>query len=344
MRILDLNTFLMLARYRHFGRTAQVLNTTQPAISSRLAALEAEFGCRLVHRGDREFRLTPEGERALQVFQDVIETLEELHAELKEGYSAPTMTIRIGAIDSVASTWMPHLVETLHEEAPNLRIELTVESTASLVSHMSKGQFDLIFCLDPAIGDGFRSFVACVWQMTWVGSPKLVRKDVVYSIDELARMPIVTFPKDTPPYRQIAPYFQDERVLASKMTSSNSLFAIINLLIDGFGVAALPTVTIERELEAGLLHRMAVAKWFPPMPIIATYQSTTHQRVIQLVVDRARESASVFCTRCRPGTAWTSKAIPGPELAATSADSRSQHASEATRPTKGMRYPSSDFS
>lgn len=310
MRILDLNTFLVLARNRHFGRTAQELNTTQPAISTRLAALEAEFGCRLVHRADREFRLTPEGERALQVFQDVIETLQDLRGELRQGYSATTMSVRIGAIDSVASTWMPHLIETLHEAAPNLRVELTVEATTDLVQHMGKGKFDLIFCLDPAIGDGFRSFVACVWQMTWAGSPKLVRKDTAYSVDELARMPIITFPKDTPPYRQIAPYFQDERVLASKMTSSNSLFAIINLLIEGFGVAALPTVTIERELKAGLLHQMDVAKWFPPMPIIATYQSSTHQRIIQLVADHARQCAGAFCARSRPGTAWTTEALP----------------------------------
>lgn len=316
MRILDLNTFLVLARNRHFGRTAQELNTTQPAISTRLAALEAEFGCRLVHRGDREFRLTPEGERALEVFQGVIENLQDLRGELKQGYRAATTTIRIGVIDSVASTWMPHLVETLREEAPNLRIELTVEATSDLVHHMERGKFDLIFCLDPAIGDGFRSFIACVWQMTWAGSPKLVQQGQTYSVDELARMPIVTFPKDTPPYRQIAPYFQDERVLASKMTSSNSLFAIINLLIDGFGVAALPTVTIERELKLGLLNQMDVAKWFPPMPIVATYQSSTHQKIIQLVAEYARQSASAFCARSRPGTAWTVDTTPAISVAA----------------------------
>lgn len=309
MRILDLNTFLVLARNRHFGRTAQELNTTQPAISTRLAALEAEFGCRLVHRGDREFRLTPEGERALHVFQNVIETLQGLRAELRQGTPSSTVAVRIGAIDSVASTWMPHLIEALHSRAPNLRVELTVESTKDLVQHMTKGELDMIFCLDPAIGDGFRSFVACVWQMIWAGSPKLVQKDMTYSVDELARMPIVTFPKDTPPYRQIAPYFQDERVLASKMTSSNSLFAIINLIIDGFGVAALPAVTIERELKAGLVHQIEVEKWFPPMPIIATYQSSTHQNVIHLVADQVREVAGEFCARARPGTAWTTEAM-----------------------------------
>ena len=38
MRILDMQTFTALVRNRHFGRTAQELSTTQPAISSRLAA------------------------------------------------------------------------------------------------------------------------------------------------------------------------------------------------------------------------------------------------------------------------------------------------------------------
>jgi DNA-binding transcriptional LysR family regulator len=304
MRTLDMVTFLVLARNRHFGRTAQELHTTQPAISSRLALLEAEYGCRLVHRGDREFRLTPEGERALEVFQRVVEDLQDLKTELKEGYAGAVANVRIGAIDSVASTWMPHLIETLRDIAPNLRIELTVDGTKDLVHDMGKGRFDLIFCLDPAIGDGFRSFVACVWQMIWAGSPKLVDARATYSVDELARMPIITFPRDTPPYRQIAPYFQDERVLASKMTSSNSLFAIINLVIDGFGVAALPTVTIDRELDTGLLLSMNVSKWFPPMPIVATYQSSTHQKIIQLVADQALDSARAFCERAKPGSAW----------------------------------------
>jgi DNA-binding transcriptional LysR family regulator len=125
---------------------------------------------------------------------------------------------------------------------------------------MHKGEFDLIFAVDPAIGDSFRSFVSCVLQMIWVGSPKLIDPERLYTVDDLARMPIVTFPKGAPPYRQIAPYFQDEQVLASKLTSSNSMFAIINLIIDGFGVAAItaPTVSAQAASPADSQPRWAV--------------------------------------------------------------------------------------
>ena len=148
--------------------------------------------------------------------------------------------------------------------------------------------------------------VKTLWRM----APKELRgaacQEVVWEgLDvDLARLPIITFPKNAPPYRQIAPYFQDEKVLASSLTSSNSLFAIINLIIDGFGVAAIPAVIIRRELQSGLLHPIQVSKRFPPLPIIATYQSTTHQDIVLRVVEQAQRSAASFCAGVDPATAW----------------------------------------
>lgn len=303
MRLLDMTTFIALVRNRHFGRTAEELNTTQPAVSSRLATIETELGCRLIHRAGTEFRLTPEGEKALLVFQDVLRRMDGLKSSLSSPQGANAV-VRIGAIDSVISTWMPALVESLHQTLPGLKVELTVESTKRLIYGMNKGEFDLIFAVDPAVGDGFRSFTSCIWQMIWAGSPKLTDQDRIYSVDDLAQMPIITFTKNTPPYRQIAPYFQDERVLASTMTSSNSLFAIINMCIDGFGVAAIPSVVIQRELQTGLLVPIQVSKRFPPLPIIATYQSTTEQETILKVVAQAQECARRFCSGVSPSTAW----------------------------------------
>jgi DNA-binding transcriptional LysR family regulator len=243
MRIVDMETFVTLARHRHFGRAAQELNTTQPAISARLAALEREIGRQLVDRGERRFALTPAGRKVLESFKDVLETMNGLRLGLEAGEGTEPALIRLGAIDSVVSTWMPLLIETLHEAVPNLKIELTVEGTKLLHEGMQEGAFDLVFAVDPLVGEGFQSFLSCVMEMVWAGSDKVIDSEHVYSVDDLARLPIISFPKDTPPFRQIAPYFHDESVLASKLTSSNSLFAIINLLIDGFGVGAIPTVT-----------------------------------------------------------------------------------------------------
>lgn len=304
MRILDMTTFVALARHRHFGRAAQELHTTQPAISIRLAAMEQEFGCKLMHRAGRDFALTPAGERVLETFRTILGTYDGLKHELADDPSMGSKVVRVGAIDSVSSTWLTPFVESLHETFPTLKIEITVEGTKSLIEDLGKGELDIIFAVDPAIGDSFRSFSSCVLQMTWAGSPRMIDPDRIYSVDDLAQMPIITFARDTPPYRMIAPYFQDEQVLAGKLTSSNSLYAIINLLIDGFGVGAIPTVTIKRELKMGLLHPIRVSKRFPAMPIIASYQADSQVELMRRVVDQARQSAAQFCATVDPSMAW----------------------------------------
>jgi DNA-binding transcriptional LysR family regulator len=82
------------------------------------------------------------------------------------------------------------------------------------------------------------------------------------------------------------------------------MFAIINLIIDGFGVAAIPKVIVRRELGQGLLHQIRVSKHFPPLPIIGSYQSSTHQDVILQVVEQAQKCALTYCASVDPSTAW----------------------------------------
>ncbi len=299
-----------LARNRHFGRTAQELNITQSAISSRLATLETELGCRLVNRGDGQFELTDQGRLALASFERVLGELSDLNAAVSTQSGPMTEPLRIGAIDTVSSTWMPQLVDALHLRFPSLKLELTVDGTKQLVSGMRQGDFDLIFCLHPLIDDGFRSYNACTFQMLWVGSPRIVDPDRVYGVAELAELPIITFPPNSPPFEMIAPYFHDDNALASKLTSSNSLYAIINLLIDGFGVGAIPTLAVERELRMGLLTAIRAKKAFAPMPIIATYQATVRQDVMREVVAQARASIAEYCLTVDPDKAWSQMAAP----------------------------------
>ena len=300
----DMRSFAVLARTRHFRRAAEELAATQPAISARLVALESELGARLVERGDGTFRLTDAGEAALATFNRVLSELDALGTRLRGQIEPAPATLRIGAIDSVVSTWMPDLLKALQRDLPHLKIELTVDGTRPLAAGLKKGLLDIIFAIQPVVDDGFRSFSPCVLQMIWAGSPRLIDPERAYAPRDLADMPIISFPKDSPPFQMIAPYFHDEQVLAAKLTSCNSLYAIINLMLDGFGIAALPTVSIRRELAAGRLVPLKVLKHFSAMPVVASYQAHSHQEQVRAVVEQSRRVAAEFCAAAAPGTAW----------------------------------------
>lgn len=304
MRVKDMETFVALARQRHFGRAAEQLNTTQPAISARLSSLERTLGKRLVLRGDRRFELTPEGELVLQHFEQTLADLAGLRARLDGRADEPEGPLRIGAIDSVSSTWLPPLVDALREAYPRLKIDLTIDGTSHLVEAMRSGTLDISFCLEPVTGDAFRHYVACAFEMIWVGSPRVVEAGRTYSVAALSEMPIITFPRNSPPFRFVEDYLLINRTQPERLISCNSLYAIISLLVDGFGVGAIPTVTVQREIREGLLRPARLAEPFPAIDIVASFRATTDQAFIGEVVDLARAMTQQWCARQDPSTAW----------------------------------------
>src|ERR1700679_3099870 len=58
----ELRVFLALADELHFGRTAERLGISQPAVSESVRVLESRLGVKVFDRTSRRVRLTPAGE------------------------------------------------------------------------------------------------------------------------------------------------------------------------------------------------------------------------------------------------------------------------------------------
>jgi DNA-binding transcriptional LysR family regulator len=58
----QIRSFLSIAETLHFGRTAELIHISQPALSLQIRALEEEFGVRLFERNRRKTTLTVAGE------------------------------------------------------------------------------------------------------------------------------------------------------------------------------------------------------------------------------------------------------------------------------------------
>jgi DNA-binding transcriptional LysR family regulator len=306
VKVANLETFVLLARLRHFGQTAARLHTTQPAISARIAQLERELGVRLFERETRNLHLTPAGTEALRVVERILADYDDLKHRLADPQRV-TGQIRIGAIDAIVDTWLSPLCERLRQTFPRVDIEIIVDTTLNLVGHMRSGDLDACFCLDPVLEEGHRSFVVCTYAMSWVGSPRLVEADRVYSVAELAELPLIAYQRNTPPYRMIAPYFQDESVLAAGMSNSNSLPTMIRLAVDGFGIAAIPTIVVAREVARGELVGLTVDKPFPPLPFVATFHPRpgTGPAFVAQVAEITRQVAAAYCAGVADDLAWT---------------------------------------
>lgn len=125
MNLLEAYRYLdALAQQRHFGRAAQASHITQPALSNALRALEEHFGVAIVRRGRNFEGLTAEGELVLAGARRVLHEQEILRQELKGDASQPHGTLVIGAVPTavpIAARFASRLVARHPGVVPQVR-------------------------------------------------------------------------------------------------------------------------------------------------------------------------------------------------------------------------------
>ncbi len=98
MLVRHLSYFVALAREKHFARAADACNVAQPTLSAAIRKLEDYLETRLIVRGHRFLRLTPEGEKVLLWGQQILADYQNLREDLSGLRKGLTGLLRLGVI------------------------------------------------------------------------------------------------------------------------------------------------------------------------------------------------------------------------------------------------------
>jgi len=148
--IRQLRYFDALARARHFGRAADSVGVSQPALSMQIRELEATLGGSLVERGSGQLHLTALGGEVAERAKSILSDLRGVE-ELAAARAAPlTGQMRLGVIPSVAPYLLPHLFPLLSERYPDLRLSLREAITEDIVNELKDGALDAIVISVPS--------------------------------------------------------------------------------------------------------------------------------------------------------------------------------------------------
>lgn len=139
--------FRALAEARNFGRAADLVNVTQPALSMQIKELEGVLGVTLVERLPRDIRLTPAGRAVLARAERVLAEAAELEAGARQ--RALAGALHLGMIPTVAPYLLGGLLARLRAADITRELRLREALTADLLSGLREGRLDAVVLADP---------------------------------------------------------------------------------------------------------------------------------------------------------------------------------------------------
>ena len=274
--ISDLRLFTRMVAAGSLSETARRVHSSLPAVSRRLAGMEARLGVRLIDRGSRRFTLTEEGallhERALTILRD----LDNAEAEATARAKHPRGRMRVGVPLEIGRRRIAPLVAEFTARYPGISIELVLSD--SRVDVLEE-ELDIVIHVDQAQDGNLISRVLLYSSRVIIASP-----------DYLARHPAPERPIDLLDHdcarlvrgRRVFDrwiFKEDGRVREIQVQGTlltNNSEVMHEWALAGRAVTIKALWDVEEDLRAGRLVQLLKPYQCDDMNLYATYATRAH--------------------------------------------------------------------
>jgi DNA-binding transcriptional LysR family regulator len=258
MELYPLKVFLAVANEKSFSRAAEKMLRTQPAISLAVQRLESDIGEKLIDRSSTPPILTDAG-RIVAEYARRFENLEgEMQNALAELRDNSAGRLIIGANESTSLYLLQH-IESYRRIYPKVKVQVRRSLSSKIPTQLRDGDLELgVISYDP---DDVRLISKIIFtdHLAFVVSPlhRFATRETV-SITELGMETFIAH-NVLSPYREVVlREFQRHRVPLNMEVEMPTVETIRKLVQRNEGVAFLPRMCVEQEIQQNLLHDIKV--------------------------------------------------------------------------------------
>jgi DNA-binding transcriptional LysR family regulator len=277
MELRQIRSFLSIAETLHFGRTAELIHLSQPALSLQIRALEEEVGVRLFQRNRRKTTLTAAGVAFRDAAAAALSQLEQAICRARLAASGKLGVLRIGFVSTAGNEIVPNIVRQFRESNPEVEFSLRNILTAEQVQMLETGSLDIGFLRLP-IGEQTALDVVTVHREPLVllvpSSHQLAKRKRV-RLREVAGQDFVMYERTYAPgfHDLIFGILRDAGIVPNVSQTAVEIPTLISLVASRMGITILPASAVKHSaasvVACGILDRiprveigMAVSKRF----------------------------------------------------------------------------------
>jgi DNA-binding transcriptional LysR family regulator len=264
MELRQIRSFLSIAETLHFGRTAELIHLSQPALSLQIRALEEEVGVQLFQRNRRKTTLTAAGSAFRDAAAAALSQLEQAIRMARLAASGKLGVLRIGFVSTAGSEIVPNIVRQFRESNPEVEFSLRNILTAQQVQMLEAGALDIGFLRLP-IGEQSALDVVTVHREPFVlvvpSFHKLAKRKKV-RLREVAGQDFVMYERTYAPgfHDLILGILRDAGIVPNISQSAGEIPMLISLVAAGMGITIMPASAVRHYVATvvacGILDRI----------------------------------------------------------------------------------------
>jgi len=294
MKLHDLHVLMAVVQAGSMSRAAQLLSTTQSAISRSIADLEQTIGVRLLDRGRHGAEPTEYGRALLEggtaMFDDLRQAVKNI-----EFLADPTVgEVRIGTHDPLIAGVLPAVFDRLRKRYPGISVQaIAAPTNAQQFRDLRERRIDLLLGrMTPPIEEDIhvevlfhdRAIVVAGPKSKWTGRRQL-------KLSELSDEPWCLPLPDTPIGSQIADAFRaNGAAFPPKGTMRGTTSLTCALVPRGPYLGVFPASLLRFVANPTQFKVLPVDLPIPPWPVGAmTLKNRTLTPVVKLFIDCVRE-------------------------------------------------------
>jgi len=303
MQLGQLTTFCKIVELGSFGKAAEALFVTQPAVSQQIRLLEKELKVALFERGAREIALTEAGRLFYEYARQIVQLAENAQQAMAEFRGTLTGELVVGASTIPGEHLLLPLLTAFKQRFPAVKISTVIGDTAQITADVRAGKVEIAL-VGAQVDDEELTFQEFARDrlvlIVPAHHPWAERKEVPW--EEVRKEPFLLRESGSGTRTVLEACLREVGLRLSDLNvvmELGSTEAVKNAVLAGAGIAVLSERAVLPELRAGLLAAVSCAgKEMTRQFYLVTHrrrvQSALCQRFVRFLLGAESGSPSAF--------------------------------------------------
>lgn len=235
----ELRSFLVLAEQLHFGRAANLLHISQPALSKQIKGLEEKIGGSLLVRNRRDVRLTPAGTLLYAEGRRIVRDLDALFDAAQSAVQGDAGKLKVGVGIATVHSLVPLALRKFREAHPRVEIQIGDMSTPKQIEALLAGEIEVGFVRLPIRHPQLIVKKVLTEQITIVASTSFRG---LLTLDSIRQQPLIMISREvsTTYYDHCIRLFGGAGFSPRIVQEARDTFTLLNLVRAGLGIGLVP--------------------------------------------------------------------------------------------------------